>query len=94
MAIECPNGHGRQNIIVHITPDNSNPRKASDVVARKLQCGCVVGGKEYEKFRAAAAAIDLDRTNAIQKIEEEARKKKGAAYSAFVMNRGGVSNAQ
>lgn len=87
MAIECPNGHGRRDIIVNITPDASNPRKASDVVARKLACGCVVGGEEYEEFRALAAEIELERVNAVRVIEEAASRKKSAAYNTFVVNK-------
>ena len=85
MGAECPNGHGRRNIVVLITPDASNPRKASDVVAWKLACGCVVGGEEYEQFKAAVAEIELDRMSAIREIDEDARKKKAAAYTGFVL---------
>jgi len=88
MGAECPNGHGRQNIVVLITADGSNPRKMSDVVAQKLACGCVVGGTEYEQFKAAAAKIDLERVNAIRAAEENARKKKAAAYQGFVVKGG------
>lgn len=94
MAIECPNGHGRQNVIVNITADASNPRKAADVVAKKLACGCVVGGEDYEKFREEAARIELERVEAIKAIEEKARKQKGAAYNSFVVNRGGQKHAE
>lgn len=87
MGAECPNGHGRQNIVVLITPDASNPRKMSEVVAQKLACGCVVGGEAYEQFKAAAAKVELNRVNAIRKIEEDARKQKAAAYRGFVLNR-------
>lgn len=87
MGAECPNGHGRQNIVVLITPDASNPKKMSDVVAWKLACGCVVGGAEYEQFKAAVGQIELDRMNAIRGIEDEARKKKAAAYTGFVVGK-------
>lgn len=88
MGAECPNGHGRQNIVVLITADGSNPKKMSDVVAQKLACGCVVGGHEYEQFKAASAEIDLDRVNAIRAADEDARKKKAAAYKGFVIKGG------
>lgn len=87
MGAECPNGHGRQNVIVQITGDHSDPKKASEVVAWKLQCGCTVGGKEYEEFKAASSKIDLDRSEAIRKINETARQKKAAAYEGFVLAR-------
>jgi len=87
MGAECPNGHGRQNVVVLITADHSNPEKMSDVVAQKLACGCVVGGKEYEQFKAAVATIELDRANAIRGIDEDARKRKAAAYTGFVVGK-------
>lgn len=87
MGAECPNGHGRQNIVVLITPDASNPKKMSDVVAWKLACGCVVGGAEYEQFKEAVAEIELDRMNAIRGIDETARKQKAAAYTGFVVGK-------
>lgn len=87
MAIECPYGCGRKNVVVNITADGSNPDKASDVVARRLACGHVVGGEEYEKFAAIVAKIDLDHRTAIRNIDEDARSQKGAAYAAFVSRR-------
>ncbi len=88
MGADCPNGHGRHNIVVQITADHSDPKHSSDVVAQKLACGCVVGGEGYEQFKAAAAQIDTERSAAIRKIDSEARKKKAAAYQGFVTQRG------
>lgn len=94
MGMECPRGHGRQNVLVNITPDASNPRKASDIVAYKLGCGCVVGGEEYEMFKTAVDKIDRVRSDAIRKIDEQSRQQKGAAYSIFVTKRGGANHAE
>lgn len=94
MAIECPEGHGRQNVIVNITADGSNPIKMSDVVAKRLACGCVVGGEEYEQFRQATAEIEVERQTAIKKINEVARKKKGSAYKNFVALKRGDEHAE
>ncbi len=94
MGMECPHGCGRQRVAVYITADASNPKKMSEVVATKLTCGHVVGGEEYEKFRAVASEIETDRANAIRKIEEEARKRKAAAYSQFVVGQGGQKHAE
>ncbi len=88
MGAECPNGHGRQNIIVMITADASNPNKASDVVAWKLECGCVVGGESYAAFQKAASAAELVRADAVRKADTEAQKSKAAAYAAFVLSEG------
>ena len=89
MGAICPNGHGRQNIVHNLTADGSAPKKSEDVIAWKLACGCVVGGAEYEAFRTASAKIDLERIEAIRKIEEDSLRKKSAAYSGFVVQRGG-----
>lgn len=94
MSIECPNGHGRQNIIVNLTADGSNPIYADQIVARKLACGCVVGGEEFEAFQKASIAIDIERANAIRQIEEEAQKKKAAAYQGYVVARRGEKHAE
>lgn len=94
MGMECPHGCGRQRVAVNITADASNPKKASDVVARKLTCGHVVGGEEYEQFQKVAADIETTRSNAIRKIEEDARKRKAAAYANYVVNRGGGKHAE
>lgn len=94
MGMECPKGHGRQPVAVNITADGSNPTKASQVVAYKLKCGCVVGGEDYEKFRAEAARIEADRANAIGKIDDDARKQKATAYNTFVVGKKGDSHAE
>jgi hypothetical protein len=93
MGAQCPNGHGRQNVIVQITPDASNPIRAAHVVAWKLQCGCVVGGEKYDQFKKAADQIDKEKTAAISAIEQEARNKKAAAYQGFVLT-GGENHAE
>ena len=88
MGMECPYGCGRQRVAVYITADATNPKTMKDVVAYKLTCGHVVGGEDYERFQEAATAIEVERSAAIRKIEEESRKKKATAYSNFVINRG------
>ena len=94
MGMECPYGCGRQRVAVYITADASNPKTMKDVVAYKLTCGHVVGGEDFVKFQEAATAIEVERTAAIRKIEEEARKKKATAYSNFVVGRGGTNYAE
>lgn len=94
MGMECPYGCGRQRVAVYITADASNPRTMRDVVAFKLTCGHVVGGEDYEKFQTLAREIELERTSAVRKIEEESRKKKATAYQNFVVAREGVKHAE
>jgi len=94
MGMECPKGHGRQNIVVNITADGSNPVHACEIVAYKLACGCVVGGEKYEEFKVAVAKIDADRAKAIRAIEEDVRQHKAAVYQSFVVREGDGVNAE
>lgn len=88
MGAECPNGHGRQNIIVNITADGSPPVKNSDVVAHKLACGCVVGGPDYDEFQKHVLEIRNAEKLAISVEKEKARKALGAAFRAYNTQRG------
>lgn len=88
MGAECPNGHGRQNIVANITADGSAPVKAADVVAQKLACGCVVGGPDYEKFQEHVLEIRNAEKLAIAAEKEKARKALGAAFRAYNTQRG------
>lgn len=83
MAMECPNGHGRQNVHVNLTLDGSNPLRATDIIAQKLACGCVVGGEQYTQFQATIMKINSDKVMALQEIEENTSQRKAAAYQAF-----------
>lgn len=84
MALECPNGHGRQNVLANITADGLPPKKAKDVIAKRLACGCVVGGKDYENFLKSVHDIEVEQAAAIEKIREAAKHKKSAAYQAML----------
>jgi len=84
MGMECPNGHGRQNVVVNLTADGRNPVKAAQVMAHRLACGCVVGGEQYEKFKEAVTEIETGVSIAVRDLEEDARQRKAAVYQAFV----------
>ncbi len=83
MGAECPNGHGRNNIVANITADGSSPVKSADIVAQKLSCGCVVGGPDYEKFQEHVTEIRNAEKKAIIAEKEKARKALGAAFRAY-----------
>jgi len=85
--MECPKGHGRQNIQVMLTADGRDPTKAAQVMAYRLACGCVVGGEQYEKFKLAVTEIENNISIAVRDLEEDARQKKAAVYQAFVTGR-------
>lgn len=93
MAAECPNGHGRQNVIVNITADGSPPDHPEDVIAMKLACGCVVGGEEYTRFQEAVRQAEADEANALAAVRKQAQAKKAAAYKLYVL-KGGEEHAE
>lgn len=84
MAVECPNSHGRQNVVANITADGLPPKRAQDVVAMRLKCGCVVGGEEFTAFQAAVAKAAEDEALAIQAARKKAQDKKAQAFKTFV----------
>lgn len=88
MGMECPNGHGRQNVVLNITPNMTPTAKANDVVARKLACGCVVSGQEYQDFLTAVHKIDMDEQKAIEQIRKANASKRSAAYQGMTKNKG------
>lgn len=88
MGAECPNGHGRQNVVVNITADGSTPQRASDVIAVKLKCGCVVGGEEYRRFQEAVQKVKQEEAEAMAKVRKTTQDKLGNAYRLYVVQGG------
>lgn len=87
--MECPNGHGRQNVVLNITPNMTPTAKADEVVARKLACGCVISGEEYSLFLEAIHKIDLDEQREIEQVRKKNLSKRSAAYQGMQKNKGG-----
>lgn len=83
MSLECPNGHGRQDVVYNITKDGLPARKAEDVLARRLRCNCVVGGEEYNEFLMNIQKIDEEEKAAFQALKRKTQEKKSKAYTAF-----------
>lgn len=88
MGAECPNGHGRQNIVRNITADGDAPRKPEDIVARKLACGCVIGNREFKRFQEAVTALEQERAEKALEIDEWFADQKAAAYKSIVVRAG------
>lgn len=84
MGAECPNGHGRQNVAANITADGQPPKRATDVIAIRLKCGCVVGGEEYKQFQEAVSKAAQEEASAIQAARKAAQDKKAAAFNTYV----------
>lgn len=84
MALECPNGHGRQNVVQNITPNFAPTAKAADVVAKKLACGCVVGGEEYNAFLATVHDINAKEAIEVSKAKKAASDRRATAYKGLV----------
>jgi hypothetical protein len=83
MAIECPNGHGRQNVVANINVEGKEIVKGSDVHIRRLACGCQVGGPEYQAFLIKVEAIRKAEAEAILGIREKTRLQIGAEFQAY-----------
>jgi len=84
MALECPNGHGRQNVVQNITPNFAPTARAADVVAKKLACGCVVGGDEYNAFLQTVHQINAEEALAIAEARKASAQKRATAYKGLV----------
>lgn len=83
MGMDCPNGHGWQPFKRSITVDGAGAYKASEVLARVLGCGCVIGGESYTEFITQSHAIDVAARNQILDIEREAREQKAALWKTL-----------
>lgn len=90
MALECPNGHGRQNVVQNITPNFAPTAKAADVVAKKLACGCVVGGEEYNAFLETVHKINAEEAVSVAKAKKVSADRRATAYKGLVASNKGV----
>lgn len=83
MGVECPNGHGWQPQVAIITKDGLGVKKASEVIAKRLGCGCVVGGDEYKDFITQSSQIDQDSALKIFAIRQDAQAKKASLWKTI-----------
>lgn len=77
-------------MIQNITPDFAPTAKASEVVARKLACGCVVGGSEYEAFLQSIHEINAQEAIAVAAAKKAAADKRATAYQGLVVAKQGA----
>jgi len=83
MSIECPNGHGRQNIVGNINVEGKPIRSNADVHIRRLRCGCQVGGPRYADFLAKVDEIRGAESKAILALREKTRLQLGAEFQNY-----------
>jgi hypothetical protein len=83
MGSECPNGHGWQPQVGIITKDGLGVKKASEVIAKRLGCGCVVGGDEYKEFISQSAQIDQEAAQKVFALHQDAQAKKSSLWKAI-----------
>jgi len=57
------------------------------VMAYRLQCGCVVGGEQYEKFKTAVSEIENTLAGTVRDLHEEARQQKAAVYQSYIVGK-------
>ncbi len=83
MGMECPNGHGRQNVIANINVEGKAIVMGSDVHIRKLACGCQVGGPEYEDFLEHVRELRTAESKAIVALREKTRQALAKEYAKY-----------
>lgn len=83
MGAECPNGHGRQNIVTNINVEGKEIKGARDVHIQKLACGCQVGGPEYEAFLRQVEEIRSAESKTIVALKEKTRQTLAKAYAKY-----------
>lgn len=83
MSIECPNGHGRQNIVANINVEGKPIVRGNDVHIRKLACGCQVGGPEYEEFLRHVNEIRNEESKTIVALREKTRQTLAKEYVKY-----------
>ena len=83
MGMECPNGHGRQNVVLNITPDMKTTARIDEVVAKKLACGCVVGGEEYQAFLEEIHNINVQEQKSIEQLRKQNASRRAAAFKGL-----------
>lgn len=83
MGVDCPQCGTHQAIVRNITADGESPKKASDVMARKLACGHVIGGEKYNEYVKKVNEINTASAAQKQAIDDEASSKKAGLWKAI-----------
>jgi hypothetical protein len=83
MSLECPNGHGRQNVIANINVEGRPIRKGQDVHIQKLACQCQVGGPQYQEFLEKIQRIRQDEAKKLVELREKTRLIIGAEFQKY-----------
>ena len=95
MGMICPDCGTWQAIKQNITIDGLGAKKASDVVAQRLACGHVLGGKKYTEFAVASRKADVEAADNIRKINEELASEKASLWKSMSDSKKvGVHNAK
>jgi uncharacterized Zn finger protein len=87
MGIECPQCGVHAAYIHAITATGEPAKNNSEIIARKLSCGHVVGSKDYMKFRAQLAEIEADGANDIRAIHERVSEARLAVWANITASR-------
>lgn len=83
MGEECPICHTHQPYVAAITVDGTSAKKSDQILARRLACGHVLGGAQYEAFKKTSHDIDIAAFNAVSAAREEATNKKSALWQSL-----------
>jgi hypothetical protein len=83
MGEVCPICNTHQPYVQAITVDGEPAQKADEILARRLKCGHVLGGSQYEAFKKSSHDIDLEAFNTVQAARQNAVDKKSALWQSL-----------
>lgn len=84
MGAECPTCGKYGAYKFAITATGEPAIKNSDIIARKLECGHVLGSTEYMEYRKQVAVLEAQAYAAIHLAEEKLKKAKTALWTTIL----------
>lgn len=84
MGMECPFCHKQAAYIAAITATGIEARDENDIIARRLECGHVVGTAEYNEYIEKIHAIEAQEFTQLQAVRSETKKAKTALWAAQI----------
>lgn len=83
MGVTCPICLTHQAVVRNITINGDPAEKATDVVARRLACGHVLGGEKYNEYILTVRDIEIDAATKKNEIDQAAYSKKAALWKGM-----------
>jgi glutamine amidotransferase-like uncharacterized protein len=83
MGMECPVCGLHGGFVHAITATGEMAKKSTDIIARKLTCGHVVGSQVYMQYREQLQALENTAAEKKIAIEEALKSKKTALWATI-----------